>query len=578
MEDSYYKKYEPLFGSWYIKEKIGQGAYGKVYIIERKELGITYRSALKAITIPQDKSEIKSVMSDGMTREEATQYYESIVKNVVKEFTLMSRLKGNSHIVSYEDHVMIEHEDDIGWDILMRIELLTPLLEHTYRNDVSEADIVKLGIDLCKALELCRKYNIIHRDIKPENIFIAESGDYKLGDFGIAKRVEHTRLGLSRKGTYAYMAPEVYVEGAYGPTVDIYSLGIVMYKFLNDGRTPFMPAYPNPILPEDREKAFSERFGKAPVPEPKNGSPKLKKIILKACEYHAGDRYQSAEEFREELESFFYKNKDACSRNIIWEARGDSEEPGAALKKKNTQKTSVSVRRKKLISILCAAAVAVAGAVYALLPKGVESIEGIGDKEKIYIGESLSPDYKIEPKWLEDEKIKFKVSDNDVIDVDSSGIITAQSVGKSKLIITSKGYSRTVKIEVVPKIADIYGIDKKLEMEEGSSETLEPKLYPEKFSNEKITYTSLDPDIAEVGKTGTVRAKSPGITEIIISAGGLSERISIEVREYTAPAVYKQPAGSSYVDSGSSESSGSSGGLSGGGGGDYFDSAEDELF
>lgn len=212
MDDSYYKKYEPLFGSWYIKEKIGQGAYGKVYIIERKELGITYRSALKAITIPYDKSEIRSVMSDGMTLEEATKYYESVVKNVVKEFTLMSKLKGNSHIVSYEDHVMIEHEDDIGWDILMRIELLTPLLEHTYRNAVSEADIVRLGIDLCKALELCRKYNIIHRDIKPENIFIAESGDYKLGDFGIAKMVEHTHFGLSRKGTYAYMAP----GGIYG--------------------------------------------------------------------------------------------------------------------------------------------------------------------------------------------------------------------------------------------------------------------------------------------------------------------------------------------------------------------------
>lgn len=145
----------------------------------------------------------------------------------------------------------------------------------------------------------------------------------------------------------------------------------------------------------------------------------------------------------------------------------------------------------------------------------MESIKGIGDKEKIYIGESLSPDYKIEPKWFEDEKIKFRVSDSDVIDVDSSGIIMARSVGKSKLIITSKGYSRTVKIEVVPKITDIYGVDEKLEMEVGTDKTLEPKLYPEKFSGEKITYRSLDPDIAEVSKTGTIRAKSPGTTEIV---------------------------------------------------------------
>ena len=108
------------------------------------------------------------------------------------------------------DHLIIEHEDDIGWDILMRLELLTPLLDHTYKNGMTEDDVIKLGTDMCKALEFCRKYDIIHRDIKPENIFIAPSGDYKLGDFGIAKTVEKTRLGMSRRGTVVYMAPEVF--------------------------------------------------------------------------------------------------------------------------------------------------------------------------------------------------------------------------------------------------------------------------------------------------------------------------------------------------------------------------------
>ena len=42
MKENYYKQYEPLFGSWYIKEKIGEGAYGQVYIIEREELGVVF--------------------------------------------------------------------------------------------------------------------------------------------------------------------------------------------------------------------------------------------------------------------------------------------------------------------------------------------------------------------------------------------------------------------------------------------------------------------------------------------------------------------------------------------------------
>ena len=104
-------------------------------------------------------------------------------------------------------NVIMEHEEDIGWDILIRMELLTPLIERTSENPMVQDEIIKLGIDMCKALEFCRKIEIIHRDIKPENIFITSGGDYKLGDFGIAKTVEKTRIGLSRKGTYAYMAP-----------------------------------------------------------------------------------------------------------------------------------------------------------------------------------------------------------------------------------------------------------------------------------------------------------------------------------------------------------------------------------
>lgn len=312
---NYYKKYEPIFGSWHITENIGQGAYGQVYIIERREMGVVYQSALKAITIPQDQNEIKSIMSDGMTEVEVTNYYKTLVQNIVNEFILMSKLKGNSHIVSYEDHLLVEHEDDIGWDILIRMELLTPLVEHTAHNTMDEREVIKLGIDLCKALEFCRKYDIIHRDIKPENIFIAPSGDYKLGDFGVSKTVEKTKIGLSRKGTYIYMAPEVYSGKPYGATVDIYSLGVVMYKLLNNNRTPFMPEYPRPITYDDREEAFAKRIKGEKIPSPQNGSEELKKIVLKACSYNSEERFHSAEEMRKALEVLFFKEYEAPKKS-----------------------------------------------------------------------------------------------------------------------------------------------------------------------------------------------------------------------------------------------------------------------
>ena len=69
--------------------------------------------------------------------------------------------------------------------------------------------MIKLGCDLAMALIYCRKLNIIHRDVKPENIFVSRFGDFKLGDFGIAREQAHTMSNMSKKGTYSYMAPKV---------------------------------------------------------------------------------------------------------------------------------------------------------------------------------------------------------------------------------------------------------------------------------------------------------------------------------------------------------------------------------
>lgn len=311
MNTEYYKKFEPVFNSWNIKRLVGEGSYGKVFEIEREDFGTTYKAALKVMTIPSNESEIKSIMADGMNEASVRDYYEDFVEEIVKEFVLMSKLKGNSNVVSYEDHMVIEHKKEIGWDILIRMELLTPLFDYIRAVDLKRKDVIQLGIDMCKALELCQKYNIIHRDIKPENIFISENGDYKLGDFGIARTLEQTSGMLSKKGTQAYMAPEIYREESYGSNVDIYSLGIVMYRLLNENRTPFLPAYPAPITHSDRESAIKKRISGAPFLKPTNADGRLAEIVLKACAYNPKERYFSPMEMREELEAIFYNKEEA---------------------------------------------------------------------------------------------------------------------------------------------------------------------------------------------------------------------------------------------------------------------------
>ena len=293
------------FQNWKICECIGSGAFGKVYRITRTEFGHTYEAALKVLEIPQHPSDIDTIRHEGMCEKEITEYFESVVEDIVKEFTLMSKLKGNSHIVSYEDHDVVRKEAPFGWEIYIRMELLTPLYTYIEQHPMTVPDVIKMGIHLCKALELCERHHIIHRDIKPENIFVSNNGDFKLGDFGIARELEKTSGDLSKKGTKSYMAPEIYKGMEYNFSVDIYSLGIVLYRFLNNNRLPFYPNAPKPIRYSDKEEATLLRMCGNEMPKPCNASGQLADIILKACAYISSKRYGSAEEMREDLERVY---------------------------------------------------------------------------------------------------------------------------------------------------------------------------------------------------------------------------------------------------------------------------------
>lgn len=299
-----------VFGNWVVKREIGQGSFGTVFEIQREDFGEVYRAALKVITVPQSDAELQSVYDEGMSSEQAEEYFYSVVENVVREFAIMARLKGTGHVVNYEDHTVIRHQDKLGWDILIRMELLTPLLPYAMAHPFSRRDVIQLGIDLCRALELCQKYNVIHRDIKPENIFVSENGDFKLGDFGIARTIEHSGLGLSKKGTYNYMAPEVYRGNDYGFNVDLYSLGLVLYRLLNKNRLPFLPLT-GQITFQNREEALERRMSGEAVATPFYAQGRLGEIVRKACAFDSGERYSTPAQMRQELEAILYDQQDA---------------------------------------------------------------------------------------------------------------------------------------------------------------------------------------------------------------------------------------------------------------------------
>lgn len=298
-----------VWPEWKIIEKIGEGSFGKVYKAQRLERDKAFYSAVKIISIPSNQGELKSVRSEMGNDQSVREYFQNLVEECIQEVSTMEYFRGNSHVVAVEDYKVVEYLDTIGWDIYIRMEYLTSFLEYCAGKQMGENEVIQLGIDLCKALEYCQKLNIIHRDIKPENIFVSRFGEFKLGDFGIARELERTMSSLSKKGTYSYMAPEIYKGEQYDSRVDIYSLGIMLYKLRNKNRLPFLSLEKQLITYRDKENALTRRMSGEQLPAPADAEDGLAQVILKACSYNKEERYRDAVEFRQDLEELKYNRR-----------------------------------------------------------------------------------------------------------------------------------------------------------------------------------------------------------------------------------------------------------------------------
>ena len=159
--------------------------------------------------------------------------------------------------------------------------------------------VAQIGSQICGALSIAHKHEIIHRDIKPQNIMVQPDGNIKVMDFGIARaKNSHLTTDNSVLGTAHYVSPEQTQGKPLGPTTDLYSLGIVMYEAAT-GRVPF-----------DGDNAVTvamKQVTEQPVPPSQinpNVDPQLEAIILKCMQKDPKDRFQTADELYHTLHDY----------------------------------------------------------------------------------------------------------------------------------------------------------------------------------------------------------------------------------------------------------------------------------
>ncbi len=153
---------------------------------------------------------------------------------------------------------------------------------------------------LCIALGHAHKIGIVHRDIKPENVMIREDGCLKLMDFGIAQIIDHQKLTMTGQllGSPAYMAPELISGKPIDARTDLFAVGVMLYQ-LATGSLPFSGRNPHEVLSRIADAEYPKACTICPLVDDE-----LEKIIAKALAREPDLRYQSAEDFARDLETY----------------------------------------------------------------------------------------------------------------------------------------------------------------------------------------------------------------------------------------------------------------------------------
>lgn len=275
---------------WVIEERIGRGASSRVYRIRHDQM----TSALKVIELlPREGESAEDVQRE--------------ISRITAEIRTMEDLRDYSKNIVRIDDFQVLHRRDGTYVVLLFMELLDPVPDYFARTGIRVREVVRMGMEICSALSICvSRYGgnggqFVHSDIKPANLFHDRYGNFKLGDFGISRTVySGDQFARGAAGTFAYLPPEELVRHQTDPqTADLYSLGIVLYQYLNDGRIPFCEE-----RRPDREvqrKALVHRNQNEPIPLPCDAPPELGEVILRAIRFAPQERYQSPEEFRRAL-------------------------------------------------------------------------------------------------------------------------------------------------------------------------------------------------------------------------------------------------------------------------------------
>lgn len=257
--------------SWKIISRLPDDNGNEIYKVSKKDFdGTVISGMLRYVVIKNDEYNIEN-----------TDF-------INDEASFLKTISQSGDCFNYLDVYVNNNPAKKKIEFFIVTEDLKSLSEIMKSKEFDENKVLDFGIQMSAILERLESRNIYHGNINPDDIFITFDGKYKLGGFSDFE---------SKIDDMSFIAPEIFKKESADFTTDIYSLGLIMYSMSNNGKIPFE----NDEV--GKNDAVKMRFDGKSVTAPKNGSEKLKSVIVIACQPNNDNRWKNAGNIKNALTS-----------------------------------------------------------------------------------------------------------------------------------------------------------------------------------------------------------------------------------------------------------------------------------
>lgn len=304
------KMVSPLLDRMTVLEEISGREGCHCYSLLHEDSGERY--VVKHISIPAADKQIYALLLSGAYPDQAAvhTYYGTVADGNRKEVAAGQKLAASGFFLAAKGCQIEPKESGVGYDVYILYPRQIPLSTVIAESAMTNLRAVNLGLDLCDALSACREAGYLFSNLKPENVFLTQSGRFQLGDLGLTPLEDLQYASVPEEYLGPYAAPELSdIMASPNPTIDLYSLGMLLYRIYNGNHGPFEDEHTEPGMADKLRLT-----GKA-MPTPLYADYELSAIILKACAPTVEARFQTPEELKQAL--MYYMQRNELSDELI---------------------------------------------------------------------------------------------------------------------------------------------------------------------------------------------------------------------------------------------------------------------